>query len=241
MPSEIQHGVNISIVKAINTGLKIREITEDIEIRKALIYVYALIGLRPEHYPTPSEDALLFKVIRDKYAGYTLDEIKTAFMMAVCRELSEDLNIDHFQMFTAEYLGRVMAAYKVHRLEVAKKMNSSQTKYQEPKIDTLEYLNKFLIEPYDKMMQGGPYPFSEMDGYLLYNRLSKLIGYDEEQRQGFKDSARASLVKDRTESDENFERRIIQKAKHLAFKSWIEEKIFDEFDLREFINSKLKP
>lgn len=195
--------------------------------------------MRPESYPTPSEDAVLIKVIREKYSGFTLEEFKIAFMMAVSRELGE-LNVDHFQMFSAEYLGRVMSAYRLVRSEELKKMNQRSNTFTEEKIPIDQYFLKCLIEPYERLLAGDQYPFSELDGWMLYNRLHKLIDLTEEQRNEYKATAKTIVRKERDDTDERYENKLISMAKHLAFKDWIQEKAFDEFDLRGFILEKLK-
>lgn len=202
--------------------------------------MYSLIGLRPESYPTPSEDAVLIKIIRDKYAGYTLEEIKTAFSMAINRELSDDLVIDHYQLFSAEYLGRIMSAYRIFRTEELKKINRMQTTYKTEYIETKEYFIKCLIEPYEKYLIGLNYPYSHLDGWMLYNRLHKIIGLTQDQKNEYKRAANAMTRKERTETDEQYERRYTNIGKHLAFKAWIEQKAFEDFNMREFILSKIK-
>lgn len=233
--------VTTSIGKAIQTGLQVRQINDDVEIRKALLYVYSLIGLRPDNYPTPSEDSVLIKVIKEKYAGYTLDEIRLAFTMAVSRELNESLSVDHYQKFSAEYLGRIMSAYKVFRIEEIKKQNQKPN-YEQPMIDTEQYFITFLIEPYEKFLKDNKYPYSHLDGWMFYNRLHKLIGLTEEERQEYKDQARAITMRKPIgqETDEAYNNRVKNIGKHLAFKNWIETKAFEEWDMRGFFIDKFE-
>jgi len=234
-----------SIAKAIQTGSKVRDIDADYEIRQALLSVYSLVGLRAESYPGPVEDAMLIKIIREKYSGFTLEEIKTAFTMAVSRELSEDLNVDHYQLFSPEYFGRIMSAYRLHRTETLKKINQQKSEYVQPTVTQPEYYIKVLIEPFEKFLQTGEYPYSLLDGWMLYDRLYKIMKVPEEKRNEYKEMA-IKMIPDKRrtafeqpETPEERQRKIVKIAKHLAFKDWITQKAKEKFNLREFINQKI--
>lgn len=202
-----------------------------------------MVGLPADRYPTPVEDALLINSIRDKYRDYTLEEIKTAFLMATSRELNEELDVRHFNNFSLEYFGRVMAAYKTHRLEALKKMNQKQVTYTQPDLDLIQYYTQVLFEPYEKMLAGAEYPFSLLDGWMLYNNLHKLIGLSQEERDAYRAEAYAitPMKKDGigrpAETKEQHTARVTNVAKHLAFKQWIREQAFAETDLRKLITA----
>lgn len=236
-----RQGSTTSIDRAIQTGPKVRAIADDFEIRQVLLIVYAMVGLPADRYPTPVEDALLINSIRDKYRDYTLEEIKTAFLMATSRELDEELEVRHFNNFSLEYFGRIMAAYKTHRIEALKKMNQKQVTYTQPDLDLIQYYTQVLFEPYEKMMAGAEYPFSLLDGWMLYNNLHKLIELTQDERDAYRAEAYAitPMKKDGigrpAETKEQHTARVTNVAKHLAFKQWIQEQAFAETDLRKLI------
>lgn len=166
--------------------------------------------------------------------------------MAVNRELSEDLNIDHYQLFSPEYFGRIMAAYRAHRTEVMKKINQQKSEYVQPTINQSDYYIKVLIEPFEKFIQTGQYPYSHLDGWMLYDRLHKIMKIPEDKRNEYKEMAIKMLPDnrrtafERPESPEETQRKVVKIAKHLAFKDWITQKAKEKFNLREFINQKIK-
>jgi len=231
-----------SIADAIQTQNKVRNLDET-QIRIALVNIYKIIGLR--NFPTPTEDSVLMSLIRDKYSGYTTDEFVLAFTMAVSRELSEDLNIDHYQMFSPEYFGRIMSAYRAHRTETLKKLNQQKSEYVQPTTTQSEYYTKVLIEPFEKFIETGTYPYSHLDGWMLYDRLYKIMKVPEEKRNEYKEMAikmmpdKRRTAFERPESPEEIQRKVVKIAKHLAFKDWITQKAKEKFNLREFINQKI--
>lgn len=103
-------------------------------------------------------------------------------------------------------------------------------------------LIRTLIEPYEKMIKLGNYPFSPLDGWMMYDVLFKIIHLTESERNEYKEQSYAITLRgdSRKETDEVYEKRVTKNAKHLAFKDWIQEKALDEFDLRTFILEKIK-
>lgn len=109
------------------------------------------------------------------------------------------------------------------------------------------YYNAVLFEPYEAMLAGKKYPYSVLDGWMLYNCLYKIMDLSEEQRAEYRIQAREMTprkmrerITDQDETKEDHEIRIIKTAKHLAFKDWIQEKAMEGFDLRGFISPMIK-
>lgn len=228
-----------SIAKAIEAP-KIRELQSQSDLRMVLLWCYAITGLSPKLYPTPTEDAMLLNLISQKYGGYSQEEIRIAFTMAISRELSEDLDINHYGNFSFEYFARIMSAYKIRRDEAVKKMHREKHTYVQPKIELDEYYEKVLVSPYEKMLAGDPYPFSVLDGWMLYDRIYKIIRLTNEERKEYRSHAAKITAAQDGESPEDRQKRITKTAKHLAFKDWIQAKAIEEFDLRQFMSEKIK-
>jgi hypothetical protein len=93
-------------------SVKISE-ASDAEIAKTLVTVYYLIGLRPDHYPTPEEDQFIFNYLRNKYGFRKLDEITMAFDLAI-NDFLDCGDVRVFDQFTIEYLVRIMRAYSYY-------------------------------------------------------------------------------------------------------------------------------
>lgn len=115
------------IYYALNSDKKIRNLSGDDEpIKQALRYVFVLIGLKPEQFPTELEKAVLIQFIFSNYSSLAVDEIKIAFELGVKGELNEPKLMEHFGNFSSMYFAKVIEAYKNYRNKVAKIINEVQ-------------------------------------------------------------------------------------------------------------------
>lgn len=238
-----ENSLGNNLAKAIKAGVKIRELKNDIPIAQALLYSYSLIGLKPENFPTGTEQIILMDFVRGCYGGLIAEEIKEAFKMAVAHKF-QDLDVNCYQKFSPEYFGRVLACYYVWRM--AQLQKPQEITHVEPEFNKMEYYEKCLFIPFDKFVAGESYPYSELDGWMFFDDLYKMgirfANEDPEMRELFMAEARLRVPKkerrkvfDPIESDEDHEKRIKKYAKHLAFRNWIEEKQFEETDLRQLV------
>jgi hypothetical protein len=105
-------------------GKFIGESTEQ-EVKERLKRIYAMIGLRPHHFPVDEEKQFLHDFIFVKYSRKTLDELVLAFELALDGQLDvEDVKV--YDQFTCEYLARIMNGYRnwlknVSAIEATKK------------------------------------------------------------------------------------------------------------------------
>lgn len=99
----------------------IRDLSDDEPIRQSLRYVFTLIGLRPEHFPTDLQKAVLIDFIRTELKQYSPEEITLAFRLAASKKI--DVDITHYQNFSAVYLADVMDAYKTAQRSALKEYN----------------------------------------------------------------------------------------------------------------------
>ncbi len=245
LPESLSTGTNLA--KAIKAGVKIRDLKNDVPLAQALLYSYSLIGLKPENFPLGTEQTILMDFVRGCYGGLIAEEIKEAFKMAVAHSF-KDLDVNCYQKFSPEYFGRVMASYYIWRM--AKLQKPQEITHVEPKFNRMDYYEKCLFEPFDRYMNGADYPYSELDGWMFFDDLYKMgirfANEDPEVRSGFMADARLRVPKkerrkvyEKLESDEDHEKRIKKYAKHLAFKCWIDEKQFEDCNLRELIKPLL--
>ncbi len=99
------------------------------EIKQTLGYVWAIIGLRAHHMPEDNgeEEKFLISFIIEQYGKQTLLELKLAFHLAIKGDLDiEPSEVKPYDMFSALYLGQIMAAYKswlrnAYRLKISRK------------------------------------------------------------------------------------------------------------------------
>ena len=122
MIQTIEQLPSATILQEVYKNLNGKKISEanDLEIRKTLIKIYFLIGLRPAHYPTKEQDAFLIDYLYRNFAQKTLDELYHAFDLAVKNELLID-DWKVYDNFSPEYLMRIMTAYR----QWLKKLNSN--------------------------------------------------------------------------------------------------------------------
>lgn len=232
---------------SIKAGTKIRDLKNDTPIIQSLLYVYSLIGLKTENFPSGVDQQVLMDFVRGCYGGLIADEIKEAFRMAVAHKF-QDLDVNCYQKFSPEYFGRVLASYYIWRMALLQK--PQEITHIEPEFNRMEYYEKCLFAPFEKFMNGSEYPYSELDGWMFFDDLYKMgirfANEDPDLREGFMAEARLRVPKkerrkifDPIESDEAHEKRIKKYAKHLAFKNWVEEKQFEDCNLRELISPLL--
>jgi hypothetical protein len=108
----------IDVAKTALSGKLIIQAT-DRELLNTMLFIYNLIGLRIQHFPTPGDDVILLDFIRTEYYNKTLDELILCFKLAIKGELElEDAKV--YDQFTCEYLARCMTAYR----KWLKKVNS---------------------------------------------------------------------------------------------------------------------
>ncbi len=241
------HSTSLSLSKKIKNGIKIRDLKNDAPIREALAYAFVLVGLDKKNYPVDIEKKVLIDFVIGAYGSLLAEEIKEAFKMAVAHSF-KDLDVNCYQKFSPEYFGRVIASYYIWRQEKLQK--PQEITHVEPKFNRVDYYEKCLFEPFDRYMNGAAYPYSELDGWMFFDDLYKMgirfANEDPEVRAGFMADARLRVPKkerkkvfDKPESDEDHEKRIKKYAKHLAFKCWIDEKQFEDCNLRELIKPLL--
>jgi hypothetical protein len=109
-------------------------------------------------------------------------------------------------------------------------------------MDFEQQMIRTLIEPYEKMLVLGNYPYSPLDGWMMYDVLFKIIHLSESDREEYKQQSYAITLRGEEckETPEAYEKRVIKNAKHLAFKDWIQSKAMEQFDLRTFVLTKIK-
>ena len=95
---------------------KIQYATEE-EIRQALRYAMAKLGLRGQNMPTGVQKILLIQHVFDNFGENRVDEIRLAFDWGIEGRLDEDINC--FENFSCLYFTRIMRAY--NRLALAVK------------------------------------------------------------------------------------------------------------------------
>ena len=140
-------------------GLKIQDAT-DKELSERFTLIYWMIGLRPQHFPTPEQDKFLFTYIRENFGSRTTTELVLAFDRAINGVLDID-DVKCYDQFTLEYFCRIFNAYRkwvfnlskeIQKPQEYKSLPMAETTEQEMRDDIDEYLKRDLninfIPPY---------------------------------------------------------------------------------------------
>lgn len=244
--------LQISDVRELAKGLKIRELKNDEPIKQELRYIFAIIGLknipsknRP-HPEVPSEWEVLLDFILKTYPDLAVGELKNAFLLATQGKfiVDEKHGVKHFETFSCEYLGRVMTKYREFRQNELKKTRNKSLPSANKYSDFDDYLENELFLPYQKIRVGEKIEFSDVIAWRWFNWFRN-IGLIVVDNPGvWMNTAEETLLKEkRSEGKVSYQPtpgEIDYKSRVLFFTNWIQEQAFSEVNLRELINEKRK-
>lgn len=114
------------------------------EMCKLMLVLGELMGIPSEKMPSKEGIMLIANFAMQHYGQFTVDEIKTAFMLAAAGELESE---GHYQVFSAKYFGAVMNAYKAKANTVFYEMKEEVKELPPPEgevdwSDTWQYLTE---------------------------------------------------------------------------------------------------
>lgn len=159
------------------------------DLTKALRFIFKDTG-----YRSTDESELGYLVVRvceivkRYYPGFTLKDFRMAFEMSITGELDDYLpkgrdgqaDRGHYQQFNAEYVCKILNAYKARRAWVLKKANDAKPKPEPIRNEELEkyYRNwnrREMISCYEDYKKTGRIPeMSPIAEMLYYNSLVEL-------------------------------------------------------------------
>lgn len=195
---------NQKIIQSTN-GKKIGQLPDDEPIKQVLRYVFALIGLKAENLPSDIQKVVLIDFIKTELSNYTVEEIKTAFQLAVKGEISVEIN--HFQNFSALYLSQVLKAYQIEKNAAILEFNKAeqrQKKENEMTPDEIERIyrdfdNNCLLDVWNEFVLTGNVNFSFYPPFLFYESLAgrhKVMKISELDKYRILDIAKKEIVKE---------------------------------------------
>ena len=196
MLSQIGASETRTIVAA-NFGTRIANLGQNVTpLSEVMRYVFVLVGLKRENLPTEAEAMVIRQFIAQNYAATTVEEIKTAFDLAVKGELEVDLR--HFQTFSTLYFAQVMKAYEKKkqkamiefaRIQEREKLRSEVSTVDPEKAEA-EFHAEMVVKPYQKFVtsKGCDFDIPMHSVELVYSRLKKLghINLSEQDKQDIK-------------------------------------------------------
>jgi len=104
-------------------------------LKQALRYVMTLIGIKAENVPSESQKMVLFDFVKSELGHFTPEEFRIAFKLAASKKLNCD--VEHFQNFSAAYVGRIMDSYSSYKANAMREFKS-QLEQKEPEREITE-------------------------------------------------------------------------------------------------------
>jgi len=204
-----------------------------------------LVGLKPENFPTEEQKAVLHSFILKNYADLQPIEIREAFELALDRKLDlTDNELKTFQLFSVEYLSKVMSRYRSYRTkELRKQLNQEVKMIPAPKFDEIIYLRSAFVDKYIEILKGKPFNFNKVDCFVLFNKLESLgieIA-DKETRQAAWEDVKSNLdwFEKSARKLEPTQNDAVNQTKYQLFKDWVLSNVMEETDMQQVINNAI--
>lgn len=156
--------------------------------------LFALSGLRSENFPDEYQTDLLISFIREDLGNFSIKDFKIAFRLAMKGDLEIDPN--HYQAFSAVYLGKIMRAYVPIRSatrnalksnENALKIDSSnQMTDQEKEQLRKDYIFESIIKPWRYYLKRNALTFGITPYRIVYETLTldlKILNIETERKR----------------------------------------------------------
>lgn len=197
--------LGLKVIDAIQHPLKIIK-AQDQDLVNALGYCFAVLGFREEHFPVGLSRSFLIQFIRENYKFFSVEEIKTAFLMLVKGDYG-DKAPKHYNNFSPEYFGSVMACYKTHRekaqleLSLASNQKKPEEAMYEPnsieKIKIQQEFDTVVISPiFEKFKRYGILDLGTIPAKMVFNSLvgyHKIISFTREEKEQIKGYAQSAI------------------------------------------------
>lgn len=189
-------------VEAAFSGVRLNQLPDSQigDIRKLLLQLFLLTGLRNENFPDPIQTDVLINFLREDLGNYTLEEISIAFKLAIKNELEIDSN--HYQAFSASYIARIMSAYVPIRTHHLKSVRSNENalkletkmEHTQAEMDEIKkgYILECLIKPWRYYLKSGKLTFGITPMSIIYKTLTddlQVINLTKEEKILIKEEA----------------------------------------------------
>lgn len=154
LPSQITDNA-VRLIESVKEA-RICDITDQ-ELKSALVYCYAVVGIRGQNLPAGAEKEFLHEYIRVHFGIHTASEIRLAFDMAIQGKLDiQQRDVNCYENFSVAYFARIMGAYRGWSAEQFRISNTKAEDFKLPdpqelkKIDA-EYADYLLSKAYKKL------------------------------------------------------------------------------------------
>lgn len=243
---------------------KIQDLSEDgfRQIHIVLLKWGKFLGIK--EMPQAEEIKMMVFFIKQQFGELTLSELTNAFNLAIGRKL--DIDPNHYQNFSALYVGGILNAYKeykkthikVYRDKEDKALEEEATRKARPSDEELQEMRlKALLNIWDNY-KSGEEPEVEWQVTAYYDILNDagLINLSNEEKKDIAKRAKSICSEEIRKSNQNEFRikrilkeiaehspknpsqKVVNRCKLLATQNYFDILIRDEVDLREQLNLK---
>ena len=130
-------------------------------LKQALRYVMTLIGIKAENMPSESQKMVLFDFVKSELGYFTPEEFRIAFKLAASKKLNCD--VEHFQNFSAAYVGRIMDAYNTYKANAMREYKAQleqapidvEMSEDEKRLIFYEFLETYVVKKFEKYRETG--------------------------------------------------------------------------------------
>ncbi len=130
-------------------------------LKQALRYVMTLIGIKAENMPSESQKMVLFDFVKSELAYFSPEEFRIAFKLAAAKKLNCD--VEHFQNFSAAYVGRIMDGYNTYKANAMREYKSqleqapveTEMTDQEKNLIFYQFVESYIVSKFEHYRDTG--------------------------------------------------------------------------------------
>jgi hypothetical protein len=166
----------IELFKENAKGIKIRQLSDLKSLDETLRHCLVVTGVKESNLPNEAQITVLYNFINSYLSSYTLEEVRTAFDLAILGRLN--VKKENFQNFSVGFFSDVMKAYDVYIRSCGFLRESINEENKTlPLIDEKKEINKTLNEWFEKSKKEKRNVFREIGSDITYTMISS-IAYD---------------------------------------------------------------
>ena len=239
---------------------KLRDVVDQSPMREVFRYCLVLTGIKKENLPSPAQTLVLYNFAGSQLGGYTTEEMKHAFELAVAGKLAlKDEEVVAYQNFDCGFLSKVLRAYSqyIHKkgYSIKEELVKAEPTKEEQDAIIRKGIQQDIIEPYNKSMSEGVNLIKDPYG-VIFRRLEWLgievisIAEKIDLFASVKKTITVTTVGDLSDRNEfkkfidgdksnKYFRYCQTKCKEIATKDFINNCLINEVNLEKLINEKL--
>ena len=162
---------------------------------KSFRYIYGLLGLREENYPSKEDTVILCRYVTENMKRWSLRDLVNAFTFGIQGKL--DINMTAYEKFSPTYLEKVMQAYarfRFNHVEEAKALLPERAPLSEA--EKAREMDEGCVTVFDNYQAGKPL----IDfGSVTFTHLERIghLAYQSSVKMKFTPGPRLSIFRSR--------------------------------------------